>query len=58
MGKRFSVIRDVGIEDNLNGKVYTNHRDICVVLNRLNDKADSFAEKLWEIQMEKRNNGE
>ena len=51
---RFYLIQDGGIKDNLTGKVYTNNRDIVVLLNRLNNKADGFAEKLFEIQMEGR----
>lgn len=36
MIERFRVINDVGIEDDLTGETYTNFRQICAVLNKVN----------------------
>ncbi len=51
--KRFCVISNVGIQDNLTGEIYTNHRSLCNLLNDLNDRCDGFAEELYDLRLEK-----
>ena len=49
-GKRFNVIRDVGIEDGLTGEVSSTYRALCTKLNKESERADEIAEELWEFK--------
>lgn len=49
--KRFRVIQNVGIEDDLTGKIYSNYREICELLNSENDRRNEIAEELFELKL-------
>ena len=48
--KRFRVIRDVGVLDDLTGKIYNNYRDICKLLNDEDKRRNEIAEELFELK--------
>ena len=48
--KRFRVIRDVGILDDLTGKIYNNYRDICKLLNDEDKRRNEIAEELFDLK--------
>ena len=53
MIKRFRLIKHVGIEDDLTGKIYTNFREICNQLNKISEKSDKNAEKYFDVLQQK-----
>ena len=50
MNKRFTVISDYFIKDNLTGETYTEKDEIVALLNHMNEKADMMAGLVWEIK--------
>lgn len=48
--KRFRVIRNVGVLDDLTGKIYNNYRDICKLLNDEAERRDEIAEELFDLK--------
>lgn len=50
MYKRFTLISDYFIKDNLTGNTYTEKDEIVALLNHINEKADLNAELVWEIK--------
>lgn len=50
MDKRFTLISDYFIKDNLTGNTYTDRDEIVALLNHINEKADKNAELVWEIK--------
>lgn len=48
--KRFRVIRDVGVLDDLTGKIYNNYRDICKLLNDEDKRRNEIAEELENLK--------
>lgn len=49
--KRFEYGWDNKIKDTLTGRVYSGDNEvICDLLNELNDKADKFAEELYDLK--------
>ena len=49
MIKRFRVIPHVGIEDDLTGQTFTNFKELCNVLNKIDERANKNAEKYYDI---------
>ena len=50
MNKRFTLISDYFIKDNLTGETYTEKDEIVALLNHMNEKADMMAGLVWEIK--------
>ena len=50
MDKRYTLISDYFIKDNLTGNTYTEKEEIVALLNHINEKADKNAELVWEIK--------
>lgn len=51
--KRYEVIQNVGVEDNLTGKIMTTYREFAKELNSLSDKNDALVEKFYKPKGEK-----
>ncbi len=49
--KRYQLIPNLGIEDNLTGEVMTTMREYCHHLNKLNEHRDNLAEHYYPIQV-------
>lgn len=47
--KRFRVIPNVGILDDLTGEIYTTNRDICNLLNNEDNQRNEIAEKYYDL---------
>lgn len=50
--KRFRVIPDVGVYDELTGNISSTHRELCSQLNYLSEKADHNAELYYDKKSE------
>ena len=50
MDKRYTLISDYFIKDNLTGETYTEKDEIVALLNHINEKADMMAGLVWEIK--------
>ena len=48
--KRFKVIENVGVLDDLTGKIYNNYRDICKLLNDEDKRGNEIAEELFDLK--------
>lgn len=48
--KRFKVIKNVGVLDDLTGKIYNNYRDICKLLNDEDKRRNEIAEELDNLK--------
>lgn len=48
--KRFKVIPNVGVKDDLTGKIYTTHRELAKALNDESDRADRIAEEYYDLK--------
>ena len=47
--KRFKVIPNVGIKDDLTGEILTNDRDICNKMNKVSDRSDEIVEEFFDV---------
>lgn len=47
--KRFYVIPNVGVKDDLTGEVLTSYKDFAKALNCIVKKADNIAEKYYDL---------
>ena len=50
MDKRYTLISDYFIKDNLTGETYTEKDEIVALLNHINEKSDMMAGLVWEIK--------
>lgn len=48
--KRFEIIKNVGIQDNLTGRLMLTMTECCNQLNKESNKADQLAEELYNIK--------
>lgn len=53
--KRFEIIKGVGIQDNLTGRLIMTMRECCNQLNKESDRADKLAEELWDLKWGEKN---
>ena len=51
--KRFKVIRDVGVLDDLTGEILTTFRDFARALNTIDERANKNAEMYYDLLYEK-----
>lgn len=51
--KRYEVLPNVGVEDNLTGKIMTTYREFAKELNHLSDRNDKLVEELYDSKGEK-----
>lgn len=49
MTNRFRIISNVGIYDEVDGRIYSDIRSICRLLNKVNNRADRNADLLWDV---------
>lgn len=50
MNKRFTLVSDYFIKDNLTGNTYTDRDEIVVLLNHLDEKNNVVSELVWGIK--------
>lgn len=55
MEKRFRIIKDVGVYDELTGKTYSTYQEFCKLLNLEDDIRNRIAEEYYELDMEYKN---
>ena len=48
------MIKNVGVKDELTGKIYSNHRELCKLLNETSEKSDENAEKYYDCLINKK----
>lgn len=48
--KRFEIIKGLGIQDNLTGRLIMTMRECCNQLNKESDRADGIAEELYDLK--------
>ena len=51
--KRFKVIKNVGVLDDLTGEVLSTYRDLARVLNEVDERANKNAEMYYDLLYEK-----
>ena len=51
--KRFKVIRDVGVLDDLTGEILTTFNDFARALNTIDERANKNAEMYYDLLYEK-----
>ena len=51
--KRFKVIENVGVLDDLTGEVLSTYRDLARVLNEVDERANKNAEMYYDLLYEK-----
>lgn len=49
--KRFYVIPNVGVCDDLTGKIYHTYRDFAKLLNQIDERANKNAEDYYDLLM-------